>query len=178
MSLLVYWREMKNKFKKYFKEAIIFVVFLTIGLNLVSYYRSLDLNKNKLTIDTFKLLDKSIFQVKNEKPLLLHFWATWCPTCKFESPNIQKVSKDYEVITIAVQSGNKEKIQKYLNEHQLSFKVVNDSDGLISEKFNVKVFPTTLIYDKNKQQIFSEVGYTSTLGLYARMLSLPYISVD
>ena len=35
------------------------------------------------------------------KPVLVHFWATWCPVCKFENDNVDAVSKDYAVITIA-----------------------------------------------------------------------------
>jgi len=146
------------------------MVLITVILNALSYYRALDLNKEKLNLHVFKLLDNSTYQVKQNKPILIHFWATWCPTCKFESPNIQKISKDYEVMTIAVESGNKENIQKYLDEHELSFKVVNDKDGFLSKKFNIKVYPTTLIYDKKKNLKFSEVGYTSTAGLYSRML--------
>lgn len=160
---------MKEKIKKYLKEGIVFVVLLTVASNAISYYRSLDLNKQKLDIATFKLLDGSSYHVNNDKPLLVHFWATWCPTCKFEAPNIEKISKDYEVITIAVQSGNKADIQNYLNEHKLSFNVVNDEEGKYSSKFNIKAFPTTIIYDKDKNQRFSEVGYTTTAGLYSRM---------
>ncbi len=162
--------KIKNKIKEYLKEGVIFVVLLTVVLNGVSYYRSLDLNKDKLNIETFKLLDNTTYEVKNNKPILVHFWATWCPTCKFESPNVDTISKDYEVITIAVQSGSKENIQKYLDEHGLGFNVVNDSDGALSQKFNIQVFPTTLIYDKEKNLKFSEVGYTTTAGLYSRML--------
>jgi len=161
---------MKNTIKKYLKETIIFVVLVTIILNGASYYMSLDLNKDKLNINSFKLLDNTTYKVKSDKPVLVHFWATWCPTCKFESPNVEKVSKDYEVITIAVESGSKENIQKYLNEHELSFNVVNDSDGFFARKFNIQVYPTTLIYDKDKFLKFSEVGYTSTAGLYSRMM--------
>ncbi|NQY94051.1 MAG: protein disulfide oxidoreductase, partial [Campylobacteraceae bacterium] len=92
---------MKHKIKEYLKEAIIFGVLLAVALNGVSYYRSLDLNKDKLSIETFKLLDNTNYQVKSDKPVLVHFWATWCPICKFESPNVETISKDYEVITIA-----------------------------------------------------------------------------
>ena len=63
----------------------------------------------------------------------------------------------------------KEEIEKYLKEHNLSFKVVNDEYSDFAYRFNIKVFPTTLIYDKDKNLKFSEVGYTSTLGLYLRM---------
>jgi thiol-disulfide isomerase/thioredoxin len=161
---------MKNKIKKYLKEILILVVMLTITLNLVSYYKSLDLNKEKLDSYSFKLLDDSTFNFDKDKPILVHFWATWCPTCKFEAANIEKISKDYQVITIAVQSGSDFDIQNYLDEHNLNFKVVNDEYGYFSNKFNIKAFPTTLTYDSNGNQTFSEVGYTSTIGLYLRMI--------
>lgn len=160
---------MNNKIKKTFLEVIKYIVILTIVTNAVSYYRSLDLNKEQFSINNFKLLDNTIYTVSKEKPLIVHFWATWCPTCKFESANIDKISNDYEVITIAVQSGTKKEIKDYLDEHKLSFKVVNDKDGFYSNKFNIKAFPTTLIYDKDKNLKFSEVGYTTTAGLYSRM---------
>jgi len=160
---------MKNKIKKYIKEILSFVVILAIAMNVMSYYRSMDLNKNSLEISTFKLLDNSEYKVAKDKPILIHFWATWCPTCKFEASNIEKISKDYEVITIAVQSGSNNEIQKYLDENELSFKVVNDNNAYYSNLFNIKVFPTTFIYDKEKNLKFSEVGYTTTAGLYSRM---------
>ena len=159
-----------NKIKKYIKESIIFILMLTVSMTAISYYRALDLNKDKLEIQNFTLLDNFEYIIPKDKPVLVHFWATWCPTCKFEAANIEKISKDYEVITIAVQSGSKKEIEKYLNENKLTFKVVNDENSLYSQKFNIKAFPTTLIYDKEKNLKFSEVGYTSTVGLYSRML--------
>lgn len=161
---------MLNKLKKYTKEAIVFIVVLTIAMNAMSYYNSLELNKDKLDIKSFKLLDNVEYIIPKDKALIIHFWATWCPTCKFEAANIEKISKDYEVITIAVQSGTKEDIQNYLDENNLTFRVVNDQNDFYSSKFNIKAFPTTIIYDKEKNVTFTEVGYTSTAGLYSRML--------
>jgi thiol-disulfide isomerase/thioredoxin len=161
---------MKDKIKKYIKEGIFFIIILIIIANGISYYKSLDLNKNKLDIQTFTLLDNNKYTLLKNKPILIHFWATWCPICKVEAPNIQKLSKDYEVITIAVQSGSKKEIEEYLVENKLTFNVVEDKDNFYSQKFNIKVFPTTLIYDKDKNLKFSEVGYSTTVGLYSRML--------
>ncbi len=161
---------MKDKVKKYFKEAIVFVFTLMIIMNIISYYRALDLNKESLDIKSFMLIDNTEYLIPDNKKILVHFWATWCPTCKFEASNIEKISKDYEVITVAVQSGSKELIQKYLDDNELTFKVVNDENAVYSKKFNIKLFPTTLIFDKNKELKFSEVGYTSTAGLYSRMI--------
>lgn len=161
---------MKDKVKKYFKEAIVFVFTLMIIMNIISYYRALDLNKESLDIKSFMLIDNTEYLIPDNKKILVHFWATWCPTCKFEASNIEKISKDYEVITVAVQSGSRELIQKYLDDNELTFKVVNDENAVYSKKFNIKLFPTTLIFDKNKELKFSEVGYTSTAGLYSRMI--------
>lgn len=160
---------MNDKLKKYTKEIVKTLIILAIILNVVSYFKSQDLNKEQLNIQTFKLLDNSTYTVSNDKPVLVHFWATWCPTCTIEAGNIERVSKEYEVITIASQSGSKEEIQKYLDENNLTFKVVNDLDGELASKFNISAFPTTFIYEKDKNLTFSEVGYTSTFGLFLRM---------
>lgn len=100
--------------------------------------------------------------------MVLHFWATWCPICKLEASNIQNISKSYKVITIAVNSKKKD-IKNYLKKNNLDFIVIDDYNNQISKDFNISVFPTTLIYDKNKNLIFSEVGYTSTFGLKLRL---------
>ena len=165
---------MKNRIKKYLKEIIVFILILLVATNMMSYFNSQNLNKEKLSITNFTLLNDKEYLVLQDKPLIIHFWATWCPTCKFEASNIEKLSKDYEVITIAVQSGTKEEIEKYLKEHNLTFNVVNDEEGTYSQNFNIKAFPTTFIYDENKNLRFSEVGYTSTFGLYLRMKFVEY----
>ena len=101
---------------------------------------------------------------------MVHFWATWCPICKLEADNINRVSKYYEVITVAVDSGSNYDIHKYLVENNLEYRVINDKENKIADSFNIQVLPTTLIYNKDKELVFSEVGYTSSFGLFIRML--------
>jgi len=156
--------------KKYIKEIVSFVIILTILANIVSYYKSTDLNKDTLDLTTIKLLDDTLYTLDKQKPILIHFWATWCPICDVEASNIQKISNNFEVITIAVDSTSTTEIKNYLEKNNLNFKVVNDLDKQYAKKFNISVFPTTFIYDKNKKLVFSEVGYTSTIGLYLRMI--------
>lgn len=155
-----------NKIKHYAKELITFVILLTVLSNGVSYYKSLNLNKNSLTLNELTLLDNTKYNFPKDKAVMVHFWATWCPICKIEASNIQNVSKDYEVITIAVESNN---IVEYLKEQNVSFKVHHDVASKLAQKFKIEVYPTTLIFDKNQKLVFSDVGYTSTLGLSMRM---------
>ena len=152
---------MKAKIKHYIKEFILFVIFITIVTNVISLYKSQSLTKEPLQLN-YKFPHA-------DKPILVHFWATWCPVCKVEAPNIQTLSKYYNVVTIAVKS-DKNEIKNYMKENHLNFKVINDSDGFIAEQFHINVYPSTFIYNKDKKLIFSEVGYTSTFGMWVRLL--------
>jgi len=151
---------MKEKIKHYIKEVVLFVVVMTIFANIISFYKANNLIKQPLNIN---------YEFKSDKPILIHFWATWCPTCKLEASNIQQISQNYEVLTIAVNSGSNKDIKKYMDERGLTFKFINDADGYFAKKFNISAYPTTFIYDKHKNLVFSDVGYTSTIGLYLRM---------
>jgi len=165
---------MKYKLKHYIKEIIIFIVVITVLSNIISIYKSSELNTNNLDIVSLKLLDGSKYTLGN-KPLLIHFWASWCPICKLEAQNIQTISNYYDVLTIAVKSGSNIDIQKYLDKHEYTYKVYNDYNADLAAKYNVIAYPTTFIYDKDKKLIFSEVGYTSTFGLWLRILWAKYL---
>jgi thiol-disulfide isomerase/thioredoxin len=159
-----------EKLKYYAKEILYFIIFITIATNLISLYKSSDLNKAPLSLKNITLIDKTNFTPKDDKAIIVHFWATWCPTCKLEASNIQTLSENFEVVTIAVKSGSDKEIKKWLKDRDYTFKVINDYDGRLSSEFNIAAFPTTFIYNKNKEALFSEVGYTSTFGIWLRML--------
>ena len=160
---------MKSKIKSFSKEIFIFAISLIVISNIVSYYKSMDLKKDTLSIESLVLIDGSTYTINKNKALLVHFWGTWCPVCKVEASNIDAISKDYEVITIAVDSKNNENIHKYLKDNNINYKVHNDIGSKIAIKYNIAVYPTSFIYDKNGKLLFTEVGYTSTYGLKLRM---------
>ncbi|MDJ0806534.1 MAG: protein disulfide oxidoreductase [Gammaproteobacteria bacterium] len=103
------------------------------------------------------------------RPVLVYFWATWCPICELESGTIDSLAEDYTVITIAMQSGHKTAIQAYLDENALSFPVISDPQGLLASRWGVAGVPTTFIIDAGGVIRFTEVGYTTSLGLRTRL---------
>lgn len=161
----------RNKWniKSILKEILTAVVLLFILTNIISYIRKPELGSIHLPKIEAELVDGSTFKVEEGKPLLLHYWAVWCPTCKLEAPNIQAVSQKYNVLTIAVNSGSDEKVKTYMKENELNFKVLNDVDGRWAKQFKVEAYPTTFIYDGKGELRFTEVGYTTTAGLMARL---------
>lgn len=103
------------------------------------------------------------------KPYILHFWASWCPICRFEQDNIQTLSRDHRVISVAMQSGDRSEVANYMQEHSLNFMTLIDEDGRLASRFGVKGVPTTLLVNSQGEIVFREVGYTTEWGLRLRM---------
>lgn len=150
------------------KEIVIALVLLFVLSNIINYIRKPELSSTQLPQIEAQLVDGNIFKVEEGKPLLLYFWAEWCPTCKLQSSNIEFISQKYNVVTIAVSSGSNEEIKAYMQEHGLSFKVINDKEANWAKQFKVEVYPTTFIYNAKGKLKFTDVGYTTTAGLLAR----------
>ncbi len=103
------------------------------------------------------------------KPVLVHFWASWCGICKLEQDSIDALSKDYHVMTIAMQSGSDDEVKAYLQEHDLDFKVINDIDGTWVQRYGVAGVPASFVVNSQNEIVASEVGYTTPWGLRFRL---------
>ncbi len=107
---------------------------------------------------------------KPAKPVLVHFWATWCPICRTEQNSIDAIASDHpNAITVAMQSGGQAQVAAHLAAHGLHFPVVNDPDGRLAAAWGVHAVPATFIVDTNGEIRFVEVGYTTGLGLRLRL---------
>ena len=157
--------------KTILKETAIMVLMVLVISNVLSYIRKPDLADSQLPMIKTEMINNKVFDMKQVegKPVLIHFWATWCPTCKAEADNIERLSQYYEVVTFAVKSGENEELLKYMNGREFNYRVINDSDGRWASIYNIEGYPTTFIYDRSGQVNFTEVGYSSTLGLALRM---------
>jgi thiol-disulfide isomerase/thioredoxin len=117
-------------------------------------------------------LDNKLVQIKYtdfNKPLILYFFADWCPICKFQHPVIRSLGENYPVVAVAMQSGSNQQLKQYLEQHDLSLSVINDSNGTISSSFGVQGVPAMFIIQKNGKIAFSTRGYTSEIGLLIRL---------
>ncbi|WP_456377476.1 protein disulfide oxidoreductase [Thiolapillus sp.] len=103
------------------------------------------------------------------KPVLVHFWATWCPVCRLEEGSIDSLAEDYPVLTIATNSGDAEEIRKHLADNGLSFPVLMDESGVIGADWGIRGVPSSFIVDAQGQIRHVAVGYTTELGLRLRM---------
>jgi len=103
------------------------------------------------------------------QPLLVHFWAEWCPVCRAEESTINSLAEGYQVLTVATNSGDADDVRKYMQENELSFPVLIDEDGLIAWQWGIRGVPSSFIIDRQGQIESIAVGYTTGIGLRLRM---------
>jgi len=116
------------------------------------------------------MLDGSIFPglAEVEKPVLVHFWATWCRVCEFEHGNISRIAADYPVVGIASQSGSLADVASYVEKHEVTYPILV-SNGENAQRWGITGYPTSFIVDENNEITFTEVGFTSEMGLRFRL---------
>lgn len=84
------------------------------------------------------------------KPLVLNFWATWCPPCKEEMPLLEHYSKLYanEITIIGVDyAEDQQTVQQFVEEQTITFPVLLDQAGIVSEMYFVRNYPMTFFID-------------------------------
>jgi thiol-disulfide isomerase/thioredoxin len=88
------------------------------------------------------------------KPILINFWASWCPPCRSEMPAIQNVYdefRDQGFEVLAVNSTHQDNLGDaitFAQIHKLSFPILLDRNGSVGDLFEIRSLPTTFFVDR------------------------------
>jgi len=87
------------------------------------------------------------------KPVLINFWATWCPPCRAEMPYLQQIYEEWSVKGLALSTINigesSSQVEEFLQSYELSFPVLLDTKQDVSQEYNIRGIPTTFFIDKD-----------------------------
>lgn len=103
------------------------------------------------------------------QPVVLYFWATWCPICRAMQGSIGSVAKDHAVITVALQSGNDAELRSYLRKEGLPLRVISDPEGSLVERYGLRGVPALFFVNRQGRIRFVATGYTSEIGIRLRI---------
>ncbi len=99
---------------------------------------------------------------RGKKPVLLYFWAIWCPACQAVKPEVAKLrarirEEQLEILAVNVGAGDSfERVQRYQKAHPMPFKVLYDGDGAAMKAFEVRGVPLFVIVDKNGAIVYRD----------------------
>ena len=110
------------------------------------------------------------------KPVVINFWASWCPPCRKEMPVLQAAQKNNSNITVAFvnQGEDLHTVKAFLNEQQLELNhVFFDQSSNVSRESGAAGLPTTLFYNSQGELVTSHMGELShaSLGYYIQAIS-------
>ena len=143
---------------------------LVLAFAVIQWWQSRDLIEGRAPPLVGYLLDGSPYQLTaTQRPVLVHFWATWCPICRLEQDSIASIAADWPAITIATTSGSAAEVSGYLMAHSLTMPVLLDENGEIARRWGVQGVPATFIVDGDNHIRHAGRGYATEVGLRLRL---------
>lgn len=85
-------------------------------------------------------------------PVMLNFWASWCPPCRYEMPFFQEIWKEYHgkgLVILAVNIGETAATAgQYMRDNGFTFPVLLDTSQDVALNYNIRSIPTTYFLDE------------------------------
>ncbi|MFW6323685.1 MAG: TlpA family protein disulfide reductase [Desulfovibrionales bacterium] len=142
--------------------------FLVILLTAVVFYGHLEglFAEDVPMIDHQELLEE--IHSARGKVVIVNFWATDCPPCKIEIPELIKIRKKYsaeDVLLLGISVDmNQRKLTRYMQTHEFNYPVYWAS-GDVTQAFQVQAIPKMLIFDQQGGLVLKHEGFLDSKRL-------------
>ena len=110
------------------------------------------------------------------KWVLINFWATWCPPCVTEIPELTRLhnahkDNDLVVIGIAMDSGSRKRVVDFAKARGISYPVVMGNQEIAAQIGEMEVLPTSYLYAPNGEQVSYQPGEVTRESIEAYIKS-------
>ncbi len=107
------------------------------------------------------------------KVVLVNFWATWCPPCRKEMPDLQALYekfKDQGLVVLAISDEESAKVSPFLAERTITYPVLLDPGRKVNEVFEVEGIPQSFVFDRAGKLVAQSIDMR-TRGQFLGMLA-------
>ncbi len=105
--------------------------------------------------------------------VLLNFWATWCPPCRKEMPDLQALQDrftDKKLVILGVSDEKAETVEKFVGEQKYSYAILLDPERKVSGEFEVDGLPKTFVFDRDGNLVAQSIDMRNA-GEFLEMLA-------
>jgi peroxiredoxin len=106
------------------------------------------------------------------KVVLVNFWATWCPPCRKEMPDLADLSHRFArqgLIVLSLSDEERSKVAAYVSAHDLKYPILLDPEGVTARDFHVEGIPKTFIFGRDGKLAAQSIDMR-TQGQFLAML--------
>ncbi|MCU0571373.1 MAG: TlpA family protein disulfide reductase [Syntrophobacteraceae bacterium] len=99
-------------------------------------------------------------QFRGERPVMLYFWATWCPACITLKPHLVKVreripEKDMQILGINVGEGDSlQRVKRYQEGHPVPWPTLYDNGSKVARTYRVQGIPLFVLIDREGMIVY------------------------
>lgn len=165
-SIYVVFELLKNRQNRpliYFISIYLFIsISLFFSINNFSTNSLEDKQIVEISNLTLQHMDREIIGINldSEKPIILNFWATWCPPCKAEIPDLVEFYTDYgndvDFYGIDLIETEKDNISHFIDSYNINYPIYLDIKNKVSNYFDIQSVPTTIIITQKDGELFIE----------------------
>jgi len=96
------------------------------------------------------------------KVVLLNFWATWCPPCRKEMPDLEALylkfkDKDQGFVVLAISDEDAAKVSPFLAERNITYPVLLDPGRKVNEQFQIEGIPKSFVYNRSGKLVAQSI---------------------
>jgi peroxiredoxin len=94
------------------------------------------------------------------KVVVLNFWATWCPPCRKEMPDLETLYrqfKDQGLVILAISDEDAEKVRPFIAQQKVTYPILLDPGRKVNELFQIEGIPKTFVYDRTGKLVAQSI---------------------
>jgi peroxiredoxin len=107
------------------------------------------------------------------KVVLVNFWATWCPPCRKEMPDLQALQKQFDkqgLVILGITDEEQQKVKDFLSAQPYEYAILFDPNHDAAKQFGIEGIPKSYVYDRNGKLVAQSIDMR-TMGQFKAMLA-------